>query len=545
MTKNISIIIVHWNTPDLLEKQLDRLYKSFEGEIFVVDNNSKELITFQNKFPRVTFINNQINRGYAFACNQGAVIAKCPAPRSSKSEVGDWLLFLNPDVEIDSSQIEQLLNYVEINNLVACSPEPQSDNYKKPVPTTWSLLTEFTPLRHVIPAPCPVPNVVLGKAGIYSNRSPIRSGMTLTGGCLLIKTEIFKKLGGFDERFFLWFEDSDLTKRLIDNKYRFGFAPVTIEHSGGESFKKNDWLQNRDIFFNSMNIYAKKHFSQFGQILISVLVKRYSPRRLLPKINNGVSITIPNVELGLLKDFLEINSRFFSDTDEYIVVTSGIAKREVWVWREKYPNIRFIPIKKNNGFATTVNIGFRVSTGEYVGTINDDVVNDSNWIQDCLECADEKTGSINPIIKKNDESVESAGIIIMTKGKAIPKTTYDTEKKCYETDATNAAAVLYSKEVLNKIGLFDEKFGSYLEDIDLSFRINKAGYKNIVCTTSSVIHHGQQTSEHFLGNSKKILDAKNWWLVILKNWGIKKLIINAPAILLERLRNISGVLKST
>ena len=114
--------------------------------------------------------------------------------------------------------------------------------------------------------------------------------------------------------------------------------------------------------------------------------------------------------------------------------------------------------------------------------------------------------------------------------------------KCIEVDATNAAAVIYSREALNKVGVFDEKFGSYLEDIDLALRLKRAGYKNIVSLKTKITHLGQSTSKD-LKWRKQYLDFKNWILVILKNWSIQDLILNFPGILIERLRNFSAFLK--
>ena len=72
INSSVSIIIVHWNTPDVLKAQL-KLLCGFEGEIIVVDNNSADNVDWiKNEFSKVKFIQNKINHGYAFACNQGA-----------------------------------------------------------------------------------------------------------------------------------------------------------------------------------------------------------------------------------------------------------------------------------------------------------------------------------------------------------------------------------------------------------------------------------------------------------------------------------------
>lgn len=512
MNTKISIIIVHWNTPQILKSQLTAL--SFhEGQIIVIDNQSNESLSWIKKeFPKVEVLKNKINRGYSFAGNQGASLA-----------TGEWLIFLNPDVEISKNSLQQLYLYAEKNNVDACCPQ-MDDNYNKPLPTPLSLLIEFSPLKKFIPQ------------NIFNLK-------TLFGGCLLIKKKVFMEIGGWDERFFLWFEDSDLTKRLIDKKCLLAIAPIKINHAGGSSFQKLTDQFKKDVFFNSMEIYAKKHFFRWGQIMVKLIKNRFTQRKLLPLINPSTSITVPNLRIDLLKDFLLKNRNCLSEIDDLIIVTSAVSPDKIGSWRSDFPNIRFIPINQNNGFASTVNIGFRVSTGEWIGTVNDDVVLTRDWIKNCLLCKKENAGSINPVIYNSDEKVESAGIDILLKGKASPIKNINEEIDYSNVEATNGAAVLYSKEALNKVGLFDERFGSYLEDIDLSLRLKRAGYQNIVSTKSKVYHHGQ-SSIYFIGLKKYLFDLRNWIYVIAKNWSLKDLILNAPLIFLERLRNLSGLLKN-
>ncbi len=519
MQNPLSIIIVHWNTPDLLKKQLSMLDDN-KFEITVIDNLSDKPLSWINSdFPHVKLIQNKFNRGYAFACNQGAL--------ASRSE---WLLFLNPDVETTSAQIEKMIVRAESSRFDACSPIPNSQNYKKPTPSAISLLAEFTPLKYLIPL------------SFFKQK-------TLTGGCLMIKSAVFKKLGGFDERFFLWFEDSDLTKRLIDNNFKVGWVDVAVNHKGGASFKYHDGQIHRDIFFHSMDVFAGKHFTRLEQEIVAMIKRRYSKRKLLPQINDGVSIAIPNVKENLLIAFLKNNLNTFNDADEQIIVSSSIAEPDIWSWRQQYPTVRFISLKKNNGFAQTANIGFRVSTTEWIATVNDDIILNNFWIRACLQCVNDPGsskllyGSINPVIYKTDGSIESAGVDVLKHGKALPREKIPSAD-CFIVDATNAAIVLYNRDALNKVGLFDEAFGSYLEDIDLSLRLKRAGFKNVVAKSAKVYHVGQATSSSLLSKTKPWLDFKNWILVIAKNWGLGKIIVNLPAIALERLRNFFGILKT-
>lgn len=508
---NVSIIIVHWNTPEKLKSSL-----YLDGmETIVVDNNSTASLSWlTKKFPEVILIKNSRNTGFASACNRGVLEATC-----------DWLLFLNPDVGISKPLIQKMRIYAEKNNLDACCPR-MGKNYNKPLPSMISLIMEFTPLNK------------LSNLAKLINFPTLK---TLFGGCLLIKKKALMDIGGFDERFFLWFEDSDLTKRLIDKKYTLGIAPIKINHEGGASFIKLGNQLKRDIFFNSMEIYARKHFSPLENLVVRLIKNRYTKRKLIPASNLKSSIIIPNLKSQLLENFLKKNHTHLQEADETILVTSGVTTEKIWILRKKYPFVRFIHIETNPGFAQTVNIGFRASRGEWIGTVNDDVTLTAGWLTKMFDCKRVNTGSLNPVIYKNENDIESAGIGILKKGKAIPLKKID--NICNEVDATNAACVFYSREALDKVGLYDEKFESYLEDIDISLRLKRAGFKNLIASKSYVYHHGQTTSQD-LGLQKNWFDFRNWIYIIIKNWSMNDLFFNAPSIFVERLRNLSGVLKN-
>lgn len=183
----------------------------------------------------------------------------------------------------------------------------------------------------------------------------------------------------------------------------------------------------------------------------------------------------------------------------------------------------------------------RAATGTCVGTCNDDtILNESSFR--FLQNVPKDAGSINPVIRKADGSIESAGIVVFPNGRAVPLTELSSHE-FQEVEATNGACVVYTRAALEKVGLFDERFGSYLEDIDLALRCTKAGLHNYVHNGSYITHLQHQTSSS-MGAKKQWLDFKNWLLVIYKNWPSEKIIAHLPYILLERLRNISGLLKA-
>lgn len=243
----VSAIIVHWNTPGLLRKLLVHLSGGKDFQVVVVDNASqKPLLWVKKEFPNVTLIENKNNFGYAKACNQGARRAK-----------GEWLLFLNPDVAMSSKHAFQIVKASQQQNFDASSPIPSSKNYQKPLPTWLSLLIEFSPLQRLVPL------------SLFQKK-------TLTGGCLLMRKETFKALHGWDEDFFLWFEDSDLTTRLLEHGYRIGWVDIPVKHAGGAAFAQLDERKKRKLFFDSMSHYAKKHFSPFGRLVVWLLKARHT-----------------------------------------------------------------------------------------------------------------------------------------------------------------------------------------------------------------------------------------------------------------------------
>lgn len=513
MLKDLTVVIVNWNTGALVEKQVAVLSR-FISHIVIIDNNSDKAIPKSIiNLNAVTVIQNRINRGYAAACNQGLALVNTK-----------WVLFLNPDVFFSEVSLSKFIQSAANHNYDAASVLSKSNDYTKPVPSLFSLLSEFTFLNRFIPQ------------DLFTQR-------TLIGGILLIKTQIIKKIGGWDERFFLWFEDSDITKRLIEQKYSIGFLESAVEHSGAQSFKSIDQSVQKDIFFNSMEIYSDKHFNSLGLLCIRLLKRKYTKKKIAPSMNaEKTSIVIPNLRQELLDDFLRKNITPTSQENEFIIVSSAIGSDTIWSYRKKYPYVRFISIANNKGFAHTVNIGIRASSTDFVGTCNDDTLLQKNWTRNLLANTPKNFGSINPIILNQTKEIESAGIQVYLNGKAEPQKTIPKEDTS-QVDATNAACVIYRRKSLEVVGIFDELFGSYLEDIDLSLRLSKKSFKNYVTKSTYIVHLKHQTTKAISFN-KSFHDFKNWILVILKNWSISQIIINFPGIIIERLRNISGIFKS-
>ena len=523
MTKiPISIVIVHYKTEDstlLLVKSLSKI-----SEIFVIDNSqSKSLAKKLQTYSNCKVIINDFNTGFAHACNQGLLLSN-----------NEYVLFLNSDLEISSHQIEELLQISKQKKLIALAPTflnskgKLDPNYRKLIPNFSSLLTEFSPLQKFI--------------------KQTSTPLTLAGACLLVHRDKFIKFGAWDERFFIWFEDSDLSKRLLDGGHLFEVTDkVKIIHQGGESFEnqKNDW--KKSVFFHSLRIFSEKYFIFVQNQTLKKLTNHFSNNILYP-LNKSVraSVVVPNMRGELLDKFLKDNYHFFNfSKDELIIVSSADQKYEL---RKKYPEIIFIFIEKNNGFAATVNLGMKRATGQWIGTINDDVILEKDWIKKLIAAAKKyeldnkiKIGSLSPVVKNPGNKIETFGVEVLPEGKAFRNTIINSEYK--ESNSFNAAVVLFSREALSKIGLFDEFFGSYLEDLDLGLRMQKNGFINLAIKNVEITHLGQQTSGK-MPILKAWWDVKNWWLIIFKHTKINTWLKFGWKIIIERLRNFNGLIKA-
>lgn len=243
----VSCIIINYRSIGPTKKLAQQLAHP-EIETFVVDQTPD--IT-QASLTGVVYLPQPKNTGFGSGANTGARRAR-----------GEWLLILNPDVTITGATVLQWVHDLHNEAIDAACPTTTDPRYTHPLPTVWWFLAEYTPLKRI-----PV------FASLARQSAPI----TLWGGCLLIKRSVFEALGGFDERFFLWFEDSDLTWRLLDGGYRLTHTPaLDISHAGGSTFVHLNDQEKRRIFFTSAFMYARKHCALITQTLVKLLQIRYT-----------------------------------------------------------------------------------------------------------------------------------------------------------------------------------------------------------------------------------------------------------------------------
>ena len=257
-----------------------------------------------------------------------------------------------------------------------------------------------------------------------------------------------------------------------------------------------------------------------------------------------VSVVTPNYNgIKFLNSYFEtlaFQSRFI---EEIIIIDNASTDGSVDLIEEYIdsPNfgidINLIRNDENLGFAAAVNQGIRLAKSEYIYSINNDVELEYNAIEKAIESMEESINNgENPfsiqskmIQYHNRSLIDDAGdeynLLAYTK-KLGDGSSIENYNEKSEIFSSCAGAALYRKSVLDEIGLFDENFFAYVEDIDLSFRAQINGYKNFFSPKSIVYHYGSASSGSRYNEFKIRLAARNNVWLIYKNFPTAQKIVN-------------------
>ena len=177
---------------------------------------------------------------------------------------------------------------------------------------------------------------------------------------------------------------------------------------------------------------------------------------------------------------------------EVIVVDNGSSDGSVEYLRGNFPWVKVVRNEENLGFAEGTNSGIREAKGDLILTLNNDTKADKDFIKRLIEPMSEtKVGMCASKMLFPDGRINSAGICISRSGAAWDRGMFEPDTGQYnqeeEVFGPCAGAALYRKEMLEEIGLFDEDFFLYMEDVDLAFRGRLAGWKCIYVPEAVVL----------------------------------------------------------
>jgi len=294
----ISIIIVAYNRFDLLRNCLSTLNKHTRYvtyEIIVIDNNSSEgnIDDVVDDFDEITLIKNKVNKGFGAANNQGLVIAK-----------GKYVLFLNNDTILLENSLKKVYDFAETlneNSIIGCKLLNKDKSLQQSVYDFPSLLNVFTStffLYSIFPK-----SKLFNKYHLMNRGINETTEVEVVTGAFLFGTKIkMQEIGGFDERFFFYNEETDLCYRFKKNGGKIYYFPKTaIVHLKGETTKNKLDFKYKNESIATIKYY-QKHF--MGIKYLAALIYHYT----------GILIRIPILFLfGLvsLNRHLIIRSYYF------------------------------------------------------------------------------------------------------------------------------------------------------------------------------------------------------------------------------------------
>jgi GT2 family glycosyltransferase len=329
----LSVIILNYNVRYFLETcvlSVKKAIENLDAEIIVIDNNSTDdsCSMMVNRFPDIRLIQNNENLGFPKANNIAVKYAK-----------GDYICILNPDTIVAEDTFIKILTFgknlskqQEIG-IIGCKLIDGTGNFlpesKRGVPTPWVACTKIFGLYKI--------SSFFGK--YYAQHlTENQSGKVdiLVGAFMFMKRHLYLKMGGFDERCFMYSDDIDLSYSVLKSGLaNYYFADTTIIHYKGESTIRDKKYML--IFQDAMNFFYNKHFKksilfdlvmQIGSYLFSFFKKNQQYKRIFvvdvyvfftkssPKLNLGKKIIYQN-DFSDFKYQKRINYEIIFDINSY------------------------------------------------------------------------------------------------------------------------------------------------------------------------------------------------------------------------------------
>jgi GT2 family glycosyltransferase len=265
---DLSIIIVNYNVKEFLQNLLTSLFKAvanLTSEIIIVDNGSDDgsVEMLRDKFPQITLIANKENLGFSKANNLGLKIAK-----------GKFLLLLNPDTIVQEDTFEKLIkffNQQQDAGMTGCkilNPDGTLQlACRRSFPGPWTSFCKVSGLSALFPN-----SRLFARYNLtFMDENQSYEVDAISGSFMMVRREVFDKIGGLDEQFFMYGEDLDWCYRVQKSGWRVYYVhETTIIHYKGESTKRSS-LDETKFFYHAMHLFVKKHFA--SSLLVEIILR--------------------------------------------------------------------------------------------------------------------------------------------------------------------------------------------------------------------------------------------------------------------------------
>lgn len=268
---DLSIIITTWNGKDLLDRLLFSIFSHTYGlnfEVIVIDNNSTDGTEqmLRDKYSNAAnfrFIKNNHNAGFGRANNQGLRIAQ-----------GEFVLFMNPDMEIRENVFLPLIEKMRADRqigILGCKLLYPDGSLQKSVKGEVNFLSQILILLklHHFFYSIPALAKYLQRDFDYEQEQNVAQVM---GAFTLMPKTVMDKIGGWDENYFLWWEDVELNQAVRSIGYSVVYMPTaSVIHYEGKSFAQVPSLAKQRAFNRGMRIYFRRHHPYWQYLIIYLL----------------------------------------------------------------------------------------------------------------------------------------------------------------------------------------------------------------------------------------------------------------------------------
>jgi len=295
---DISIVIVNWNTAELLDNCLASIVRTVHGmryEIIVVDNASSDgsVAMLREHHPYVRVIENAENRGFGAANNQAFAVMK-----------GRYALLLNTDAVLTADAVYELFSFMETHATVGMAGgqllnrDGSKQNSIAHIPTLLTLLANTSLLEYLWPTRFPSKR--------YEHREPIEVESVI-GACMLVRKEAMDAVGIFDERYFFFFEETDWAYQMKAGGWHVYHVPTArIYHLQGQSIGKN--VRSRMEFYRSRYAFFRKwKNAPYNRAVTGIIIVRLAANWLLTLIGTTGTLFLHRS----LRDQLSVYTRLF------------------------------------------------------------------------------------------------------------------------------------------------------------------------------------------------------------------------------------------
>lgn len=295
----LSVIIVSYNVRHFLEQCLLSVQKAVQGidaEVLVADNASTDgtAAYISGRFNNIRFYGNEENTGFAKANNQLLSLAQ-----------GEYILFLNPDTIVPEDCFQLCLKYLDANSFAGALGVQMIDGTgrflresRRSFPSPLISFFKLTGLAALFPRSAVFARYHMG----HMDQQAVHETDVLSGAFMMVRKKVIDITGGFDEMFFMYGEDIDLSYRIqkagFKNVY---FADTTIIHFKGESTKKGS-LNYVRLFYTAMSLFVKKHLRgvKAGLVLFFIRISIWL-RAVLTAIGNFIrNLGLPLIDAALI-----------------------------------------------------------------------------------------------------------------------------------------------------------------------------------------------------------------------------------------------------